>query len=64
MFRKPQLLVSDVPQRVLFILLIHLHEIIAYALFGMNIERPAKLNDLFNSTLNSLNGVKISTRPS
>jgi hypothetical protein len=63
-FREPQVLVSDVPQRVLFILLIHLHEILAYSLFGMNIERPAKLDELFSSTLNSLNAVKTLYNPS
>lgn len=30
------------------------HEVIAYALFGMNLERPQELNTLFSEALDSL----------
>ena len=38
----------------LFILLSYLHSCVAYALFGMNLERPQKMTDLFSDTLASL----------
>jgi len=45
-------------QSTLFILLSHLHCTIAYALFGMNVDRPAALNALFSETLNSMKPFK------
>jgi uncharacterized protein DUF5677 len=41
-------------QKTLFILVLYLHSAIAYALFGMNLERPATLNALFQTALNGL----------
>jgi hypothetical protein len=41
-------------QKTLFIILIYLYSTIAYALFGMNIERPGALKALFHATLNSM----------
>lgn len=38
----------------LFILLSYLHSCVAYALFGMNLERPQMMNELFSDTLASL----------
>jgi len=41
-------------ESTLFVILINLHNLIAYALFGMNLERPARLNTLFQKTLNKM----------
>lgn len=41
-------------QPTLFNVLENLHCVIAYALFGMNLERPDELNGLFSATLDSL----------
>jgi hypothetical protein len=38
----------------LLILLSYLHSCVAYALFGMNLERPQRMNELFSDTLASL----------
>jgi hypothetical protein len=38
----------------LFIILIYLHNLIAYAMHGMNVDRPARLNTLFQRTLNKM----------
>jgi hypothetical protein len=38
----------------LFILLSYLHSCVAYALFGMNLERSQIMNELFSDTLASL----------
>jgi hypothetical protein len=43
--------VHETCQTTLFIVLIYLHHSIAYVLFGMNIDRPAKFNELFQATL-------------
>ncbi len=45
-------------QTTLFIILIYLHSSIAYALFGLNLDRPARLNTLFQETLNSMKAVQ------
>jgi hypothetical protein len=41
-------------QVTLIILTSYLHSCVAYALFGMNLERTQKMNDLFSDTLASL----------
>lgn len=41
-------------QVALFILLSYLHSCVAYALFGMNLERPQRMNALFSDTLRML----------
>jgi hypothetical protein len=41
-------------QKILYILLIYIHAAIAYTLFGLNCDRPARVNELFSSTLASL----------
>lgn len=41
-------------QVTLIILISYLHSCVAYALFGMNLERTQKINDLFSDTLASL----------
>jgi hypothetical protein len=41
-------------QAGLFVVLCHLHEVIAYALFGMNLEGPQELSTLFSDALQSL----------
>jgi hypothetical protein len=41
-------------QKTLFILISYLHSCVAYALFGMNLERPKIVNDLFSDVLASL----------
>jgi hypothetical protein len=38
-------------QKTLFILISYLHGCVAYALFGMNLERTQRMNDLFSETL-------------
>jgi len=45
-------------QAALFIILIYIHSSIAYALFGLNLDRPARLNTLFEQTLNSMKPVQ------
>jgi hypothetical protein len=45
-------------QKTLFIIVIYLHSTIAYALFGMNVDRPATLNVLFQTTLNNMKPVQ------
>ena len=45
-------------QKILFIIVIHLHASIAYVLFGLNLERPAKLNTLFQETLKGMKPVE------
>jgi hypothetical protein len=44
-------LLHDVPARICLILLTHLHQSICYALFGMNVERPDAIGELFAQTL-------------
>jgi hypothetical protein len=41
-------------QKTLFILISYLHSCVAYALFGLNLERTEAMNDLFSDTLASL----------
>jgi len=41
-------------QSTLFIVFLYLHSTIAYALFGMNMDRTPKLDSLFQKTLHSL----------
>jgi hypothetical protein len=41
-------------QVTLIILISYLHSCVAYALFGMNLERTQRMNDLFSDTLASL----------
>ncbi len=41
-------------QKTLFILISYLHSCVAYALFGMNLERTQRMNDLFSEILTSL----------
>jgi Family of unknown function (DUF5677) len=48
----------ETTQSTLFVILIYLHSSIGYALHGMNSDRPAKLNSLFQRTLNRLQPVK------
>lgn len=45
-------------QSTLFIVLTYLHSSIAYALYGMNVDRPTKLNMLFRKTLGKMRGVR------
>lgn len=42
----------------LFVLLCSLHEVIAYALFGMNADRPEPLKNLFSETLELLKPIQ------
>lgn len=48
---------SQPSQVTLFIILIYLQFSIAYALHGLSLERPAKLNTLFEETLNDMKPV-------
>ncbi len=41
-------------QSTLFIILIYIHSSIGYVLHGLNIDRPAKLNSLFQTTLDRM----------
>ena len=41
-------------QSTLFIILIYIHSSISYVLHGLNIDRPAKINTLFQSTLKQM----------
>jgi hypothetical protein len=41
-------------QPTLFVVFLYLHSTIAYALFGMNMDRPPKLQEAFEQTLNNL----------
>jgi hypothetical protein len=41
-------------QKTLFILISYLHSCVAYALFGMNLERTQRMNDLFSEMMASL----------
>jgi hypothetical protein len=41
-------------ESTLFIILTYLHTLIAYALFGMNVDRPARLNTLFQKALSRM----------
>jgi len=45
-------------QFTLWVLVSHLHAVICYALFGMNVDRPDTVNSLFSETFNSLKKVK------
>lgn len=44
----------ETSQSTLFIVFLYLHSTIAYALFGMNMDRPPKLDEMFQKTLNSV----------
>jgi len=44
----------ETSQSTLFIVFLYLHSTIAYALFGMNMNRPPKLDQLFQKTLNTM----------
>jgi hypothetical protein len=44
-------------QSTLFVILVYIHSAIAYVLFGLNIDRPARLNTLFQTTLNNMKPV-------
>jgi hypothetical protein len=44
----------ETSQSTLFIVFLHLHSTIAYALFGMNMDRPPTLQEAFQETLDSL----------
>ena len=45
---------NNASQVTLFILISYLHSCEAYALFGMNVERTQRMNDLFSDTLAAL----------
>ena len=47
----------ETSQSTLFIVLLYLHSAISYALFGMNLDRPPKLEPLFQKTLNLMQPV-------
>ncbi|HTR24502.1 MAG TPA: DUF5677 domain-containing protein [Terriglobales bacterium] len=47
----------ETSQSTLFIVFLYLHSTIAYALFGMNLDRPPKLDAAFQKTLNLLKPV-------
>jgi hypothetical protein len=47
----------ETSQSTLFTVFLYLHSTIAYALFGMNLDRPEKLQRVFEKTLNSLKPV-------
>ncbi len=49
-------------QSTLFIVLVYVHAAISYVLYGLNVDRPAKLNSLFERTLAKMKPV--STRRS
>ncbi len=44
-------------QSTLFVVLISLHHAIGYVLFGLNTNRPARLDSLFQTTLDKMNAV-------
>jgi hypothetical protein len=44
----------ETSQSTLFIVFLYLHSTIAYALFGMNMDRPPKLQEAFQKTLDTL----------
>jgi len=48
----------ETSQSTLFTVFLYLHSTIAYALFGMNLDRPPKLDALFQRTLNSMKPVQ------
>jgi Family of unknown function (DUF5677) len=50
-------LLRETCQSTLFITLIYVHSSIAYVLFGMGLDRPAKFNSLFQSTLGKMKPV-------
>jgi hypothetical protein len=56
--------IHETSQSTLFILLIYLHNSIAYALFGMNLERPARVNTLFQEALNKMKPISNRRRDS
>jgi Family of unknown function (DUF5677) len=45
-------------QAALYVVLCHLHGVIAYALFGINMDRPEVLNMIFSDALENLKPVK------
>ena len=45
-------------QRVLFIIVIYLHSAIAYALFGLQVDRPARLNQVFEEALQAMKPIE------
>jgi hypothetical protein len=45
-------------QSTLFVVFLYLHSTIAYVLFGMNIDRPRKLQEAFQKTLDALKPYK------
>jgi hypothetical protein len=47
----------ETSQSTLFIVFLYLHSTIAYALFGMNMDRPPKLQEAFQKTLDTLNPI-------
>ena len=42
---------DDTAPKALFIVCRYLHEIVCYALFGLNLDRPQQVNELFSTTL-------------
>jgi hypothetical protein len=50
-------------QRVLFTLANYLHACCAYALFGLGIDRPSQLDQLFSTVINELEPVIPTSKP-
>jgi hypothetical protein len=48
----------ETTQSTLFIIFLYLHSTTAYALFGMNMDRPSKLQAIFQKTLDSLKPIE------
>jgi hypothetical protein len=48
----------ETTQSTLFIIFLYLHSTIAYALFGMNMDRPSKLQAIFQKTQDSLKPIE------
>jgi hypothetical protein len=48
----------ETTQSTLFIVFLYLHNTIAYALFGMNMDRPSRLQAVFQKTLDSLKPIE------
>ncbi len=54
----PSTRLHETSQSTLFIILIYLHSSIAYALYGMGVDRPSRLNSIFQRTLDRVKPIR------